>query len=212
LFEVATGERLGKWEGHKDYVSSIRFAGPGRVLTASGDLTALLWDIRPKVQPADATWAALSGTDARAAWRAVWALAADPKAPDLLRAWVPTFGRPPAEKVKQWLADLGADRYALREAASKALKELGRLAEPDLRAAREQAKAEEVRTRLDALLASIPTERSPAELVHARAVAAMEAAGTPAARKLLAEWANGPPGARLTVDARAALGRLGPSR
>ena len=60
---------------------------------------------------------------------------------------------------------------------------------------------------LDALLASIPTDRSPAELARARAVAALEAAGTPAARTLLAEWAAGPPGARLTVDAKAALGR-----
>jgi WD40 repeat protein len=212
LFELATGERLGRWEGHKDSVSSIRFAGPGRVLTASGDLTALLWDVRPPVRRADATWEALSGADAKTAWRAVWALAADPKAPDLLRAQVAVPSPPAADKVKQWLTDLGADRYAAREAASRGLKDLGRLVEPDLRAAREQTKSEEVRSRLDALLASIRTDRSSGELIQARAVAALEAAGTPAARKVLAEWADGPPGARLTVDARAALKRMNAGR
>jgi WD40 repeat protein len=212
LYEVATGERLGKWEGHRDSVSTIRFAGPGRVLTASGDLTALLWDVRPLVRRADATWEALSGTDAKAAWRAVWALAADPKAPDLLRAMVVVSSLPHADQMKRWLADLGADRYPVREAATKALQGLGRLVEPDLLSAREQTKSEEVRTRLDALLASIPTDRSPAELIQARAVSALEAAGTPAARKLLVEWAAGPPGARLTVDAKAALNRLAATR
>jgi len=45
--------------------------------------------------------------------------------------------------------------------------------------------------------------------VQARAVAAMELAGTSDANKLLAEWAAGAPAARLTIDAKAALVRLG---
>ena len=43
---------------------------------------------------------------------------------------------------------------------------------------------------------------------QARAVLAMELAGTDAAKRLIAEWAAGAPGARLTIDARAALARL----
>jgi WD40 repeat protein len=212
LFETATGQRLGRLSGHRDYIESIHFAGPARLLTASGDLTALLWDLRPRERPVKPVWDALGGTDAVEAWRAVWALAADPRGPELLRAKVTAPSRPSADHVKQWIANLGTDRYALREAATKELQALGRLVEPELRLAREQANAEEVRTRLDAVLGKITAERTPAELVRARAVAAMELVGTPPARKLLAEWAAGAPGARLTTDATAALRRLGTDR
>ncbi|HEX3149057.1 MAG TPA: WD40 repeat domain-containing protein [Gemmataceae bacterium] len=208
VFEMITGQQVEKREGHRDSIPNIQFAGPGRVLTSSADLTALLWDIRPKKRPSKPLWEALSGTDAKEAWRAIWALAADPKAPELLRSEIVMPAAPPADKVKQWLAELGADKYAVREAATKNLQELGRLVEPELKAARGQAKVEEVRTRLDSLLAKIAPERSATEIVHARAVAALEAAGTADARKLLTEWSAGPSGAWLTKDARSALARM----
>jgi WD40 repeat protein len=212
LFDLATGHGLGRWEGHRDAITSIHFFGPGQILTASADLTVLVWNVRARTGPARPAWEALCGQDGNDAWKAVWALAADPKAPNLLRSKIAAVAAPPADRVKRWLADLGANRYAVREAATKELQTLGRLVEPELLAAREQATSEEVRTRLDGLLAHVSPERSPAELVQARAVAAMEAAGTPAARKLLAEWAAGASGARLTVDAKAALIRLGETK
>jgi WD40 repeat protein len=212
LWDVATGKRLGAWEGHRDMITSIGFAGPGRVLTGSADLTALLWDLNPRKPPAKPVWQALSGDDVADAYRAAWAIAADPRGPELLRSRIAAATPPEAAKVNQCIADLGADRFAVRESAAKGLQDFGRLAEPALRAAREKATAEEVRTRLDALLAKLSRDRSPAELVHARAVAALELAGTDAARKLLAEWAGGAPGTRLTIDAKAALARLGPTR
>jgi hypothetical protein len=212
LWDIPTGERVGVWEGHRDSITSIGFAGPGRVLTGSADLTALLWDLRPKEKPKKPVWEALSGDDGREAYRATWALAADPNAHELLRAKVSIPPPVPADKVKQYLADLSADRFAVREAATKALQDLGRLAEPDLRSARDAATTEEVRSRLDGLLAKIPRERTKAEIVQARAVQALELAGTDAAKKLLAEWAAGPAGARLTIDAKAALGRLAAAR
>jgi hypothetical protein len=43
-------------------------------------------------------------------------------------------------------------------------------------------------------------------------VAAMELAGTDDAKNLLAEWKAGAPGARLTIDAKAALARLAATR
>ena len=208
LWDVPTGTRLGRWEGHGDRVTSIGFAGPGRVVTGSDDLTALVWDLRPKEVPAGPAWDALGGDNTREAYRAVWALAADPRGPDVLRGKVPVAPASAVEKARQWIADLGADRFAVREAATRGLEGLGRLAEPELRAARDRATAEEVRTRLDGLLAKIPRERVGTEVVHARAVLALELAGTEAARKVLAEWAAGAPGARLTRDAKAALGRL----
>ena len=181
-------------------------------MTGSSDLTALLWDLRPRANPKKPLWDALSGDEGRDAYRATWALASDPTAPELLRTKVSPPPPVPADNVKQWLADLAADRFAAREAATKALQNLGRLIEPDLRTARDKGTTEEQRTRLDALLAKIPRERTAAEVVQARAVQAMELAGTDAAKKLLAEWAAGPAGARLTQDAKAALGRLATTR
>src|SRR5205085_1354364 len=108
--------------------------------------------------------------------------------------------------------DLAADRYSVREAATKELLTLGRLVEPELRATRAKATSEEVRTRLDGLLAKIQRERFGSEILTARAVAAMELSGSDAAKKLLGEWAAGAPGARLTIDAKAALGRLSHAR
>jgi WD40 repeat protein len=208
IWDVGTGEQVWARRGHPEGVNRVSFAGRRRLVSSSLDLTAVLWDIRPAQGPAKPVWEALTGTDGRDAWRAVWAVAADPKGPDLLRSKIPA-ALLTAERVNQCLADLGADRYAAREAAQKELQALGRLVEPDLKAARERTKSEEVRTRLDGLLAKMSPERTPAELVQARAVAAMELAGTPAARKLLADWAAGAAGARLTIDAKSALARVG---
>src|SRR5262249_36145276 len=153
-------------------------------------------------------WDALSGTDPLDAWRAVWALAADPLGPDLLRTKATVFAPRPADQVNRWLADLGADRYPLREAATRGLQKVRRAVEPDLRAARRRATSEEARERLDRLLANISPERTPLEWVQLRAVTALELAGTPMSRQLLTEWAAGAPEARLTIDAKAALGRI----
>jgi WD40 repeat protein len=208
LWDVSTGEQVWARDGHRGAVTRVAFAGPGRLVSSSHDRTALLWDLRADRRPKTDLWAALSGDDAREAYRAVWALAADPAGPDLLRAKV-SAGRVPAGRVQKWLADLGHDRYAVRERASRELRDLGRLVEPELRAARAVVTIEEARVRLDALLARLTPERARAEVVQGRAVAAMELARTGAARKLLAEWAAGAPAARLTRDAKAALQRLG---
>jgi WD40 repeat protein len=212
IWDVDTGEQVWGRRGHPEGVNRVSFAGRRRLVSSSSDLTAVLWDIRPTERPVGPIWEALRGIDGNEAWRAVWALAADPKGPELLRAKIPALLPPPADKVKQWLADLGADRFPVREAATRSLQDMGRVVEPELRAARAESTSEEVRTRLDGLLAKIAPGRTTAEIVQARAVAAMELAGTADARKLLAEWATGAPGARLTVDAKAALVRLGETK
>jgi len=208
LWDIATGKRLGRWKGHHDQILSIGFAGPGRVLTASRDSTVLLWDLEPSAKPAGPVWEALKRDDAVEAFRAVWTLAADPTAPDVLRSRTAPAQPVTDDEVIRCVELLSANGYAVRETATKRLRVLGRQIEEDLRAARDQATSAEARTRLDGLLASIPRERTADELVQARAVLAMELAGTDAAKRLIAEWAAGAPGARLTIDARAALARL----
>ncbi|MBO0699231.1 MAG: PQQ-binding-like beta-propeller repeat protein, partial [Zavarzinella sp.] len=212
IWDVNTGEQVWARPGHPEGVNRVSFAGRRRLVSSSDDLTALVWDICPTHRPVRPVWEALSGTDGSEAWRAMWVLAADPKGPELLRAKVAALPAPPTGKMQQWLADLGADRFQTREAATRTLQDLGRVVESELRAARAATKFEEVRMRLDGLLAKIVPARTAAEIVQARAVAAMELAGNPAAKELLARWAGGAPAARLTIDSKAALQRLGPDR
>jgi len=208
LWDVATGRQVWAKSGHAAEVTRVGFAGPGRLVTSSRDLTALLWDFASDQKPSKPLWDALSGSDGLEAFQAVCALGADPHGPNLLRRKIEPAKPARTEDLKKWIAELGADKFAAREVATKALRDLGRLVENELRAARDKSISAEVRTRLEGLLADIPRERTASELVQARAVAAMELAGSDAARKLLAEWAAGAPGARLTVDAKAALARL----
>jgi WD domain, G-beta repeat len=210
LWDVPTGKPLVGWEsGHRDSITHLAFAGSGRLVTSSADLTALLWDLKPRKKLTRPAWEALASDDPVEAYRAVWALATDAGGAELLRSKIAPIKPASAGPVKHWIAGLAADRYALREEAASVLEELGRRIEPELRTARAETRCEEVRTRLDALLAKLPRDRNWEEVTHARAIAAMELAGTDAARKVLAEWAAGAPGARLTTDAKAALLRLG---
>jgi WD40 repeat protein len=208
LFDVATGLELDRWQGHRDEIVSVQFLGSGRVITGSADQTALLWNVRPRQRLTKPAWEALCGADAKEARCAIWALAEDPKGPELLRERMAGFGRIPVERIRQLLADLGADRYVVREQAFRSLAEFGNAVEAELKQTHQYTESAEVRARLDALLAKLTWERSPPDWARLRAVAAMELAGTADARKLLAEWAGGASRARLTMDAKAALGRL----
>jgi WD40 repeat protein len=210
LWDVPTGKQLVSWHSTaRECVTGVAFAGCGRMVSSSDDMTALLWDLRPRKKLRVSAWDALSGDEPIEAYRAVWALAEDPKGPELLRAKIAPAKQAPAGPLRKWIADLGADRYALREETSSVLEDFGRRIEPELREAITTTKSEEIRTRLNSLLAKLPRDRNETEVVHARAVAAMELAGTAAAKKLLSEWAAGAPGARLTVDAKAAMNRVG---
>jgi hypothetical protein len=209
LWELDSGQWIGSWKGHRSGINSLAFLPGGRLVSTSEDTTALIWDVQPRKTLTRAPWDALSGDDACEAYRATWAMARDPKGVEFLRSQIAPARPAPADEVKRWLADLGAARYRTRELAAKELQARGRLVEPELRSARSKAISEEVRTRLDVLITNLPRDRSGDEIVHARAVATMELSGSDAARKLLAEWAVGAPGARLTVDAKAALARLG---
>jgi hypothetical protein len=209
VWEVPTGKYLATREIPHGYpLRGLAFTGPGRLLTTSSDHTALLWDLGPRHKPHGPLWDLLAGDDARAANQAAWALAADPRGPDILRTRIAPAQAIPAAQFNRWLTHLGSDDYRARETAMRELRDLGPLVEPELRAALAKAKSEEVRSRLERLLTEMPRMRSPDEVVYARAVLALEVAGTEPARKVLAEWAAGAPGARLTIDAKAALTRL----
>jgi hypothetical protein len=189
-------------------VASVAVSQDGKLLATGGyDQVAYTWSLMPPNVP-DRPLDALIGDDARRAWEAVWALAADPDGPKRLRERFPPVAEPKPETVQQWIADLDHPTFARREAAETALAKAGRLTEPAVRRALEGKPTAEARQRLEKVLAGISHRPTAEDIVHSRAVHAMELANTEAARKVLAEWAAGTDGAWLTTDARAALERL----
>jgi RNA polymerase sigma factor (sigma-70 family) len=221
LWEVATGQEVHRLRGHSGWVLSVAFSPDGKVLVSGGnDSTALVWTLSPTAArgqagakvlgPADLErlWADLAGRDAARAYRAGWALVEEPaKAVAFLRGRLRPVVLADARRVRRLIADLDADDFAVREAASRGLAQLGAEAEPALRAALAGKPSAEVRRRVKDLLAE-PVTPTPAALRDSRAVQALERIGTAEARRVLAALAGGERGGRLTEEARAALGRL----
>lgn len=210
LWEADTGWLVGRRAGHTRCVTSIDFTPDGRrAVTGSDDLTALLWDLAPPARHVTDPWGDLNSRDGESAHAALWALARDANGPALLRAKLLPAPRLDAAELDRLLADLDADRHAVRERATRALADHGRAALPAMQAALSRPRSAEAAARLEKLIRAVPRHLTADEIVHRRAVKAMSLAGTPAARELLSEWAAGGPGAVLTDEARAALGHLG---
>jgi PQQ-like domain/WD40-like Beta Propeller Repeat len=208
IYDAITGEWLWQLVRHGQNLTSLDFTPDGRrVLTAYTDGTALLRELAPPNQsPAD-LWSALRSDDGNKAYAAVWGLARERNGPELLRGYLPAVPRLNAAGLDRLVADLDANRHAVRERASRALNDQGRAALPALQAARGHTKSAESAARLEKLIQAVEPGFTSQEVIHRRAIKAMSLAGTAEAGKLLAEWASGAPGAVLTEEAKAALAR-----
>jgi WD40 repeat protein len=217
LYEVPTGKEVLSWRGHGDReVRAVVFSPNGRLLASGAeDGTILLWDLDlvlhgagplPARQPDEKLehlWDDLAGNNLRLAYQAIGLMAAAPKQsiPFLRQRLRPV--RVDRQQLKRLLAELDDDSFAVRDRARRQLVELGDAIEADLRQALAEGPPLEVRLHLQRLLAQATGNVRPL-----RALAALERAGTPAARDLVRELAQGAEGARLTQSARAALQRL----
>jgi hypothetical protein len=104
------------------------------------------------------------------------------------------------------LADLDSERFAARDKAEKALRDLAMQAEPSLRKALQANPAAEPRQRIEKLLKEIASRNLTAnECREERAVQALKWMNSDAARRLLSKWAMGDPNATLTRAANAAM-------
>lgn len=158
-----------------------------------------------------ALWDDLAGADAVRAHRAVWSLTA---AGDRGVAFLKARLRPEQGSgltMQQLIANLDHRRFAVRETASRELAKLGTAALPALRQTLRDTTSQEVRKRIEALLAlalEVPLlARSADELRGIRGVQVLEYIGSRAAKELLGELASGATGTRLTEEARKALDR-----
>jgi WD40 repeat protein len=223
LLEVATGKERARLEGHRGRVWSVTFSPDGRLLVSAGDDGApLVWDVvgtmttlpgsteKLSAEKLAALGADLAGDDAGKAWRAMRALCVRPQQAE---SFLQERLRPKEKVGSKWLeeriADLDDDSQEVRNQASLELAALGSTVEPQLRKALAATTSEEVRKRLQQLLAPIEKPGgTAAELRESRAVEVLEYLGTPEARRLLDSLAKGNPEGRLTREARSSIGRL----
>jgi hypothetical protein len=109
--------------------------------------------------------------------------------------------------VQRLLAELDDDQFIKRERAMRQLQELAELVEPQLRQTLGSSPSLEVRRRVRQLLELLDPS-APTQWRQTRAIAALEHARTPTARRVLERLATGAKMARQTCAAQAALNRL----
>jgi RNA polymerase sigma factor (sigma-70 family) len=214
LWEVASWTVRAEFRGHRDRVSALTFAPDGRLLSGSLDTTVLAWDVRPPRAAGGgqlvSAWDDLALAEAAPAFKAQGRLReASAEAVALLAVRVKPAEPVDPKRLAAWIADLDSPKFATRQQATAALKQLGTSAMAALRAAQDASGSLEMRRRVGALLEELEKTATPSEELRAlRAVEVLEWIGTPEARRLLARLAKGDPGARLTQAADRALKRL----
>jgi hypothetical protein len=225
--DAATGQEIRRVDGHDESygVDGMTFSANGRWFVSwdhsqQGRGNALVWDMKRLVPPvtAQATpatplgalWKELASDRAARAYQAQSQLVTNQaQTVPMLREQLQPVPRPDPARLKQLLADLDNNEFAVREQATVGLTKLGDVAEPALRQLLEQRPSLEVRKRAENLLERLERWRAdPAILRQLRAVAVLEDIASVESRRLLELLAGGAPGARLTEEARAALDRL----
>jgi WD40 repeat protein len=226
LWELRTGKRILRLTGHAGRVSAVAYSPNGkRVATGGPDGTLLVWDVAAQnarrspptklsAPRLEGLWADLGSEDAGRAYDAVCALAeADGGAASFLGERLRGAAEAGGRETLRLIADLGSSRFALREKAMAALRRLGEAAGPALRHALGKNPSDEVRRRLEQLLAPLgkgqAVKLSEEQVRATRALEALEHAGTPEVRAVLVRLSRGEEAPWLAGQAAASLRRLG---
>jgi RNA polymerase sigma factor (sigma-70 family) len=217
VWDLRRGKEHVRFKGFDADVTSLAFSPDGRrLISGLSDTTLLVWHVPPAVKaaPLDAASAGRAradlAADARKAFAARGMLAGSPEqAVALLKERLkPVAPADPAE-LRRLIAPLDSDRFAARDEARRRLEELGDRAAAALREALAKKPGLETQRRVEALLARLRGPIADAQTLQAvRAVAVLEDINTSESKKILDSLTTGAPGARLTEEAKAALGRL----
>jgi RNA polymerase sigma factor (sigma-70 family) len=225
LVEVLTGRERCTLHGHGGRVLGLAFSGDEkRLISASTDTTALVWDLSGRLSAGDrwdkplslkeieAAWVDLSGDEAARAYQAICRLAgSSTEAVSFLQKCLQPIAIVDEKRLGRLVADLDSDSFAVRQRAMSELEKLGEVATTMCRKALEEKPSAEMRRRLEALLKEQRRDKenpSPDRLRALRAIETLEHMATPEARRVLATLAQGAPEARLTQEAHASLERL----
>jgi hypothetical protein len=229
LWDLAAGRIVGQLRAEFGQVMSLAFSPDSSRLAVAGfSPMVLVCDVatlcdkkrieeigkitEPSAEELEGLWAELTGTDGARAYRAIRQLGlTGPRGAAFLKVRLKGDKPPDARRIARLIADLDDDKFATREKSYGELEKLGVRAEPALRRALEGEASLEVRTRVKRLLDRLGAAQEPLpspELVRLRVVEALEANGTPEARKTLAELATAPAESELAREAKASLGRL----
>jgi WD40 repeat protein len=219
LYEFATRKPRRVLRGDQGDVNLLQFSPGGRFLaSASSDTTILIWDMLPERdrQPNDVDVQSLvknvlASEDPARAQEAVCMLSARPaQAERWLQAVFTPARRVDATKIASLVTALDSEQYKDREAAERALAEVGEPAIPAISTAAKEHRSLEVRQRCQRLLDKLQRWHipPPEQLRQLRALEVLERIKTPEARRILAKHAEGPEDAWLTRDAKGILARL----
>ena len=219
LWETFSGEVLVEFKAHEGRVNAIAFAPDGETFaTGGGDASVVVWSLigcgppiaerwrNPAPDDLESMWKILYGDRGAEAFAVMRALMATPtKAVPFIRSKLP----PPLDlrRMKQYIVQLDADDFEMREKASQELERLGRDAEQALRDALTRKPSAEVRRRIDELLNDLKGDDTPRVRCWSRAVFVLEQINTAEARTVLTLLAEGDRVAKAAEDARAALKR-----
>jgi WD40 repeat protein len=235
LWELPSGRELLSFRPHPTPIWSVVFRGDSKRLATTTGLWPLdkgerdvpgevkLWQLtdlppRPASAPPapaqlESLWNDLAGVDAGRAYRAVWTLSASPKQslPFLRDRVRPFKSRGTRAELARLIRNLDSDEFAVREKASAALEQLGRLARPALREALTKRPTLEVRRRIEGLLEKKIDERPPLTVEEARGLRVVEVLvriGTSETKPVLEKLARGGAESPITKEAVAALEQL----
>jgi WD40 repeat protein len=220
VVEIASGRTRLVLSGHRDQPTTLAFSPDGQTLASGGDDNVIyLWDVsgartkgpeRGTPEELETWWRELAGAHAVRAGEASAALIRNPeRSVPFLKERLRPIPVVDEKRLARLVADLDAGAFEQREAASRELARLGELVEQGLRQALANKPSREAKRRIEELLETLDGHQLPPETLRdVRAVEALEHIGTPAARDLLKELAQGAAEVRQTRDAKASLRRL----
>jgi hypothetical protein len=215
IWEIATNDIVLTLGTNDTYAAQLAFTRNGRGVLSNGDLSPILWDLKPKnlpklTLPDDELWETLSTNKALPVYRLQWALIQEPAsiirlAKERIKPadWV--FDRKRFDKLVE---DLDHQRFPVREAADRELTQAKqRIPLTWMRETLPHTKSEEVNTRLLRIITKRESTPDYDGRRLGRIVQILEIANTNESRALLREWSRGE-GGYLVQEAKAALERM----
>jgi WD40 repeat protein len=224
VWHLASGKQVGQLEAMREGATVLRFSPDSKRLASAGyENTVLVWNAEKLAQRAPAPghlserelrtlWGDLTGPDGARALRAIHWLAesAELSVPFVRGRLHGTVPRAP--RLAKLIEELGSETFRIREQATRELEKIGPEMRAELRDVLRSKIPLEVKRRVEKVLEKLddPKERalpSP-ESITLRCIEVLELSGTPKARQVLEEIANGLTDSLATQEARASLVRM----